>query len=196
MSKIYKPKPTDSQISIHRMRDVDNAEALVPGMEAVFFAASSTQSFENDAARIAFRERWLGRFLHHDPQWVYVALKDVPSGPDQRPNVVGYLIGALDDPAEAQRFADLGYFQTFKAYTKDFPAQLHVNLAEDVRGQGQGSRLVAAFISDAKKHGVAGVHVVTGEGARNVGFYNRLGFKEMARADWNDHTIVFLGCRM
>jgi hypothetical protein len=37
------------------------------------------------------------------------------------------------------------------------------------------------------------MHVVTGKGMRNVGFYTRLGFTERAAADWNGRTILFLG---
>ena len=188
--------PSELKISIHRLEGLDNADTLVPGIETVFFAASGTQTFENDAARAAFRARWLGRFLTHDRQWAYVALDETRGASGSAPTVVGYLVGALDDPAEASRFADLGYFQTFKAHTRDFPAQLHVNLAEEVRGHGHGARLIQAFINDAQQRGVRGVHVVTGEGARNVGFYTRCGFDEVARGDWNNHTIVFLGRRI
>jgi len=193
MSKTTQLDQTGPTVTIHRLAELPNAELLVAGIEAVFFAASHTQTFESDEVRAAFRERWLGRYLNRDPQWVYVALKDNEVGATVSDNVVGYLVGALEDPALRQQFSDLGYFQVFKPQTCKFPAQLHVNLARHVRGYGVGGRLIEAFIGDARQHGTPGVHVVTGAEARNVGFYNRSGFEEMARTDWNDHTIVFLG---
>jgi len=193
MTNIPNQRRSQSEISIHRLADMADADALLPGLDAVFFAASGTQTFENDVARAAFRERWLGRFLSQDRQLAYVALQDTPGELIRGPTVVGYLVGALDDPAVAPRFADLEFFQTFKMHTKNFPAQLHVNLAEQVRGQGHGGRLIEAFVSDARQQEAQGVHVVTGAAARNVAFYNRCGFEEVARTNWNDNTIVFLG---
>ena len=182
-----------STISLHRLRDVQDADQLIPGIDRVFFAASCKKSFENAAERVQFRARWLGRYLDHDPDWVYVALAEANQRQTAVPNVVGYLVAALDDPARAPRFADLGYFQVFKQHTARYPAQLHVNLAQDVRGAGLGRRLVAAFIDDARQAGCRGVHVVTGARARNVTFYQRAGFNEVARTDWNGHTIILLG---
>jgi hypothetical protein len=36
------------------------------------------------------------------------------------------------------------------------------------------------------------MHVVTGEGMRNVGFYLRRGFLQRACAQWNGRVVVFL----
>lgn len=180
-------------VTIHRLKDLANADVLRPGIDAVFFDSSSTKTFDSEDARRAFRERWLGRFIKHDPEWVYVAVTETQpdcAGPD---DVVGYLAGALDDPALSARFSDLGYFQDFKAHTRDFPAQLHVNLTATMRGRGHGKQLIEAFVHDLKPRGVPGVHVVTGADARNVAFYTRAGFEERARTDWNNHEVIFLG---
>lgn len=196
MTKTPTPRSKSASISIHRLAELENSNAFIPGIEAVFFAASGTKTFANKEARSNFRERWLGRFLTHDPDFVYVALDADNRRVNETSDVAGYLVGALDDPAHASRFSDLGYFQIFRSYTASFPAQLHVNLAEQVRGHGVGGRLIAAFVDDARQRGAPGVHVVTGEGARNVAFYAREGFDEVARTDWNGHTIVFLGRRL
>lgn len=166
-------------------RDVD-ATRLAMGIDAIFFASSNTQSFASDAARSAFRERWLGRYLTHDLRWFYVALADGGS-------VAGYLAGSLDDPARTARFADIPYFQDFAVETQRFPAHLHVNLAPDRRGGGIGSELVGRFCRDAAAAGARGVHVVTSAGARNVGFYARNGFHERARHGHGPREVVFLG---
>ena len=154
-------------------------------LDAIFFQSSATQSFASDAARAAFRERWLGRYLRVYPEWVYVATSEGGA-------IAGYLLGCLDDPAQTPLFSDLGYFQELAALTVRFPGQLHVNLAAEARGAGVGSQLVSAFLDDARAAGCPGVHVVTGRGMRNVVFYERAGFREHGHAVWNGSALVFL----
>ncbi|MEQ1697940.1 MAG: GNAT family N-acetyltransferase [Hyphomicrobiaceae bacterium] len=155
-------------------------------VERIFFAASGTKAFACEAAREAFRERWLGRYLTHDAQHVFVAL-------DAARRVVGYLVGSLDDPARTARFGDIGFFADFAPLTARYQAHLHVNLDESARGSGIGGLLVEAFCGDVRAAGLPGVHVVTGKGVRNVAFYERLGFLERGAAVFNGHDIVFLG---
>ena len=176
-------------IAIKRYLDLAPSLALQAGLDAVFFDASNVKSFASDAARAQFRQRWLGRYLEHDPKFAYVAVG--PSG-----DVVGYLVGALDDPALSARFSDVAYFAEFKHLTAEFPAQLHVNLAAPARGSGLGSALVQRFVEDARWAGAPGVHVVTSQGARNVGFYARNGFHQAGLAGEPPAARVFLAQRL
>lgn len=177
-------------ISIRRPGTPQGVAAVAQGIERIFFAASGTQTFATEGARSAFRERWLGCYLTHDPQHVFVAWDDATVGPAA---VVGYLVGCLDDPALTARFASIGYFRTFAPLTARYPAHLHVNLDARVRGAGVGGRLVEAFCDDVRAAGLPGVHVVTGQGVRNVRFYERLGFLERGGGTFNGHSVVFLG---
>lgn len=161
------------------------AQSLHGALDEIFFASSNTKSFATDIARAQFRERWLGRYLTHDPQWTYLALTDVG-------DVAGYLAGCLDDPARTPRFADIGYFAEFATLTARYPAHLHINLAERFRNGGIGSALIARFCADAARAGAAGVHVVTSRGARNVGFYARNGFAEVGAQGSGGKEVVFL----
>jgi len=172
-------------MAIHPYRSLAPSAALNAGLDAVFFEASNTKSFANEAARAAFRQRWLGRFLEHDARWAYVALADDGT-------VAGYLAGSIDDPARTLRFSDLAYFQDFAALTARYPAQLHVNLAPHQRNQGIGRRLIDAFVADLKRTGISGVHVITSRGARNVGFYERNGFRELGSTGEGAREVVFL----
>lgn len=171
---------------ICRFIELPDATSYLPGLDAVFFQSSNIQSFADDAARQAFRERWLGRYLVHDPEWAYLALTEAR-------DVAGYLVGSLSDPARTPRFADIAYFRDFREATARYPAHLHVNLLAPFRNAGMGSRLIETFASAARKAGAPGVHVVTGSGARNLSFYARNGFAEVAR--WGDgrSEVVFLG---
>jgi len=174
------------QARISRWRDLPDANAVLPAIDDIFYAASNTQSFASEAARAAFRERWLGRYLSHDSDHFYVALEVGGS-------VIGYLAGSFDDPARTPRFSDIAYFADLANETRRYPAHLHVNLAASARGSGIGSELVRSFAASAKAAGLPGVHVVTGAGARNVGFYSRLMFMEQRRFPYHGHNLVFLG---
>jgi GNAT superfamily N-acetyltransferase len=155
-------------------------------VEAIFFDASG-RTFEPGPERDAFRERWLGRYLDSGTDEVFLAL----AGKD---TVAGYLVGAIHDPSRQDRFADIPYFRTdFAPLCRRFPAHLHINLAAPFRDRGIGARLIEAFAAAARAAGASGMHVVTGEGMRNVRFYQRCGFAERGSATWNARRIVFLG---
>lgn len=180
-----------SYVSIHRYDQLiaglesGRRAALEEELDAIFFEASNTKSFANDDVRAAFRERWLGRYLAHDPHWAYVALGD-------HGEVAGYLVGCLEDPARTGRFSDIEYFARFASLTAKYPAHLHVNLGAAYRGSGIGSLLVQRFCADAAAAGSTGVHVVTSRGARNVGFYARNGFHEAGCDGVGAKEVVFL----
>jgi GNAT superfamily N-acetyltransferase len=169
--------------SIRRYLDVGSTPKIESGLDAIFFESSDMKSFGSEGVREAFRERWLGRYLKHDPKFAYLVFA---AGV-----VVGYLVGAVDDPALAARFADLDYFAELSGLTKRFPGHLHVNVAPDFRDRGIGGRLVDRFVADAKAAGAPGVHVITSAGAPNVRFYNRNGFLEVCRAG-KSGQLVFL----
>jgi GNAT superfamily N-acetyltransferase len=166
-------------------RDPDRVTAEI---DAIFFEASG-RSFEPGPERDAFRERWLGRYLTHDSDHAFLAITADGS-------TVGYLVGALDDPARASRFADLPYFRALAAECARFPAHLHINLASSHRGRGIGARLIEAFVAHAIRHGAAGVHVVTGVGARNVRFYRACGFEPVAETVWLGVPRLMLARRL
>jgi len=159
---------------------------LVAQVEAIFWQTSA-RTFAPGPERDAFRERWLGRYMQGGSDVVLLALAGEET-------VAGYLVGALENPAEQARFADIGYFRTdFADLTRRFPAHLHINLAADFRSRGIGAQLIEAFAARARRAGAPGMHAVTGKGMRNVGFYTRCGFVERATALWNGREIVFLG---
>ncbi|MFN3743399.1 MAG: GNAT family N-acetyltransferase [Hyphomicrobiaceae bacterium] len=155
-------------------------------IERIFFLSSGRASFASDAARAAFHERWLGRYLLHDRAHAFVARAGDGS-------VAGYLIGSLDDPAGADRFDDISYFADFADLTARYPAHLHVNLDPAWRCQGIGARLVERFAEHAAARRVAGVHIVTGGAARNVSFYRRCGFAPLRTCAWEGGTVLFMG---
>ena len=169
-----------SAVAIRRWTDVVASERLNEQLDTIFFEASGTKTFADDAARAAFRERWFGRYLEQHPQWAYVAI--TPDG-----TLAGYLVGALDEESG---------FDDFASAAAEFPAHLHVNLAPQFRSRGIGADLIEAFAADASRAGAKGMHVVTSADARNVRFYERVGFRPRASTMVNDHELVFLGRRL
>ena len=175
-----------SGVSIIRSPDSGFSHAILEGLDDIFFSSSGTQSFASPEARAAFRERWLGSYLIENSKECFVAI-------DSASRPAGYLVGALRDPANDPRLADLTYFQAFKDWTRFFPAHLHINVAAQHRSSGIGARLIEAFAAHACAQRVPGMHVVTGKGMRNVGFYERNGFELLAEAPWKSGTVVMLG---
>lgn len=171
--------------SIRRLADAGLNSREAAEIDAIFFASSTTQTFASEEKRTEFRERWLGRYLTHFPQQAYLA-----TSPEQR--IIGYLVGSLRDPAREPLFRDLTYFEEFAPLTARYPAQLHVNVDPNHRGEGIGARLVAAFSADAAAQAVPGLHVVTARGMRNIRFYLANGFHEAGSLTSNGRELVFL----
>jgi len=172
-------------VRIEPLGDDATPETLA-SVERIFFESSRRQTFADDAERSAFREQWLGRYLLHDREHAFVARADDGS-------VAGYLIGSLDDPAVAPRFADMGFFTELADLTARYPAHLHINLDAAWRSQGIGARLVEHFAQHAARHDALGMHIVTGADARNVGFYRRCGFEPLRELDWKGSALLFMG---
>lgn len=170
---------------IVRWLEIANRGRLTADLDRIFFEASNTRSFPSVEEKARFRDRWLGRFLRVDPGDAFLAL-------DGSGACVGYLVGCLGDPARDVRFEDIGYFPLLADLTVRYPAHLHVNLAPDQRGRGLGARLVEAFAAHAGRAGARGMHVVTGEGLRNVGFYRRCNFQEARVFPWRGRNLVML----
>lgn len=172
-------------IRVLKFADLAEADRPMAAIDRIFFEASNVKSFESDEARAAFRDRWLGRFLDFDGQHAFVAVD--PDG-----EAIGYVVGSLDDPATTPRFSDIGYFQVIAPLTGRYPAHLHMNLAPAWRSKGVGAHLLETFAAHARAAGKAGLHVVTGFGVRNVGFYLRNGLRETARFEWQSRPLVML----
>jgi GNAT superfamily N-acetyltransferase len=161
--------------------------ALVAQIDEIFWQTSA-RTLALGPERDAFRERWLGRYMRGGGDVVLLAMA---ANPD---TIAGYLVGALENPAAQQRFADIGYFRgAFAHLTRRFPAHLHINLDAAFRSRGVGAQLIEAFAERARRAGAPGMHVVTGRGMRNVKFYERCGFSEHGSASWNGNEVVFLG---
>ncbi len=175
------------------------AADVVSGIEEIFFETAGPRVFSDASEREAFHDRWLGRYLRHLPDLALVALREEGGGADdaaRAPEVAGYLVGAVRDPARDPMFADIPYFPLVADLTPAFPAHLHINLAEGSRGQGLGGRLVARFAALARVRGAAGLHVVTGVRSRNRSFYRGVGLAPVRELSWAGGSGVMMAARL
>jgi len=179
----------DSVCIFHRWMNIGFRADLIQGVEDIFFESSATKSFKDDGKRLAFRNKWLGRYLECYPDWVYVAL-------GEKSKVLGYLVGCPDDPANTYLFHDLACFDAFRNQTAEYPAHLHINIHKDFRGKGVGKTLIDMFLWDLADYGVRGAHVVVPRGAPNVSFYGRCGFREIDCKQQKQDQLVFLGKKL
>ena len=175
--------------TIVRLTDLAGWRGLADGLDPIFFEASLTKSFADEAARVAFRERWLGRFLDLWPGLAHVALR-----PDGTP--IGYIVGTHVDASRDERFSDIGFYRHLAHLTPGYPAHLHINLAPETRNRGVGSRLIGAFEHDVRAAGLPGLHLVTGRDSKNRSFYARNGYMPLMEMDWGGTPIVMLGKRL
>ena len=173
-------------VRIAPLQSVERNAALLAALDRIMFESSATRTFATPAEQARFRERWLGRYLDRHPEHAFLALT-------AEGRAAGYLVGAIEDPALDPHWWELSYTRDFAPLTARFPAHLHINLAPQFRSLGIGVMLIEAFADHASRHGAAGVHVVTGAQARNVGFYLRNGFAPLAHTAWNGRPLVLLG---
>ncbi|MEL6422147.1 MAG: GNAT family N-acetyltransferase [Pseudomonadota bacterium] len=130
---------------------------------------------------------YLERYLEQFPRWCRLALDGS--------TVVGYLVGAPVPPLTEHGLAGQHQSSVFRDLWPRYPAHCHINLTAAARGRGIGTDLVRAFLAHCRAEHLAGAHVVTGAGARNVGFYLRCGLNDEVHRDALERKLCFLGTR-
>ncbi|MCP5519142.1 MAG: GNAT family N-acetyltransferase [Verrucomicrobiales bacterium] len=74
------------------------------------------------------------------------------------------------------------------------PAHLHIDLLERAQGRGYGRRMMEQVMERLRERGSPGAHLgVSGRNARAVGFYERLGFKELIRVGSDPDSVIYMG---
>lgn len=154
-------------------------------VEEIFYLSSARQGFDSPDERQSFLERWTGYYRCDEPQHFLLAI--APNG-----RVAGYLSGCTDSRAARRLYSDIPYYAVFEDLFEAYPAHLHVNCHPEFRGRGVGTELVRAFVEGCRAGGLAGVHLVTSPGARNVGFYRRCGFDFSLTRSWRETALLFL----
>ena len=77
-----------------------------------------------------------------------------------------------------------------------YPSHMHIDLLERIRGQGVGRRMMEQLMDELHKRGSPGAHLaVSIQNTPALAFYERLGFRELARTGTITSGSIYLGKR-
>ena len=176
-------------VKIQRADEVADFLSCLADIDDIFVTSSARRDFSSQEEKQAFRDTSLGRYMEKHRSSFFVAL-------DADGRAVGYLAGCLENPITLSHFNDVAYFRDIDNLCRDYPAHLHVNVAERYRNRGFGTALVGRFVEWAKLHSVKGIHLVTSSTARSVPFYRRSGFIQLCTLPWNSGISVCMGRKL
>lgn len=132
-----------------------------------------------------------------DPHWAWVV--------DDGDGAKGYLVATPDTTAFEEWFIDSWWRERDAAYrggadegtlnlingltrrrddaarfASQYPAHLHINLLDDLRGGRWGCTLIEALVAQLREEGVLGLHLVASLDNENAQrFYEKLGFERL-----------------
>jgi GNAT superfamily N-acetyltransferase len=175
-------------IEIRRADEIADFTIYLGEIDDIFFESSARRDFCSQEEKQSFREMSLGRYIVKHRDSFFVALDDA--------RCVGYLAGCLENPTKLIHFDDVSYFRYIEDICQDYPAHLHINIAERYRSRGLGATLIERFADWAKLHSVGGIQIVTSSTSRSIPFYRRLGFRELRTFPWMSVTSVCMGRKL
>lgn len=174
----------DKIISFNQVNDLDK-EKVLHEIKYIFYISSSVQNFSSDDHRNLFFEKWCGDYLNNYSEEFFLYI-------NQENKLMGYLSGCKNSTEALGKMRVPG-FNIFSDLFTQFPAHLHINFHPEARGIGLGSRLVNHYIEYLSNEKISGLHLVTSPDAKNVSFYERLGFNTKIVRDSNGHPLLFMG---
>ena len=75
-----------------------------------------------------------------------------------------------------------------------YPSHMHIDLLKRARGQGVGRRMMEQGMDELRQRGSPGAHLgVSVLNTPALGFYQRLGFHELARTGTTTNGTIYLG---
>ncbi|NBW81632.1 GNAT family N-acetyltransferase [bacterium] len=156
------------------------------GVEKIFFESSSKKTFATPEEKEAFRFKYLDWYAKHHPDCFFIALENDS-------DALGYICGVPDTRLHADLAKLHPWFTLFADCFESFPAHLHINCGESSRGHGLGSTLLTVFENHVKSQNAPGIHLVTSPEARNVGFYDKNGYKFTKTGEWKGASLLLMG---
>lgn len=177
---------------------------LYAAAEAVFWETANTTCFGSAEELLQFRRKYFDYYWEVAPELFLPALTEAEGGTldPPGPGALGYLCAVADTREHPELFDLADHIPLFADLYERYPAHLHINLTAASRGHGLGGRLIAVLEERLRDRGIAGLHLVTDPGARNVGFYRKNGFRDevlrsLSPADGGDRlSLLFMGMRL
>lgn len=165
--------------------DINNENQL-NNVDEIFFSTSSKKEFISAKEKEEFRAKYLGHYIQKYNKYFYVAL--------EHGSVIGYLCCCPDTLSDDYFLETFGYYQNLEPKKLlRFNAHLHINLSEQSRGKGIGSKLIKNICNRLHADNVEGVHIFTTPDSENVSFYKRNYFCDELSVQYHDIPLLFLG---
>jgi GNAT superfamily N-acetyltransferase len=161
-----------------------NESDYIDSLKHIFFTSSHTKSFDSEEAKEKFFMTWAGNYLKEYPQYFYFAFED--------DFLLGYLCGCPNSH-DAVKNLKIPGLAVFENEFEKYPAHLHINCHPESRGKGVGRKLIETYVEDLKKNNVPGLHIITGEDADNIKFYEKTNFDYKTLKPFKNVNLCFMG---
>lgn len=116
-----------------------------------------------------------------------------------RPKLCAQFPEPTGDPAKWSRVEQMYYVYHHPDYFcpepyEQYPSHLHIDLLPRAQGRGMGRRMMERVMEKLREQGSPGAHLgLSVFNERAFGFYQRLGFKELARAGTGPDACIYMG---
>ena len=106
------------------------------------------------------------------------------------------------DPAQWTRVQQIHHLYHHPEYFypepyAEFPSHLHIDLLPRAQGLGFGRRMLEQVMDNLRRHGSPGAHLgVSTLNTSALGFYRRLGFRELTRIGPENDGCVYMAKRL
>lgn len=155
-------------------------------LREIYFESSAKKEFKDDEEKKAFYWKYLGFYLTHFPEYVWIAKSH---------RVLGYVVG-MPHSQDEEILKIQPHLKIFEKHFQDYPAHLHINLHAESRGMGLGSKLLTELERQLQRCNITGLHIMTGPDSRNKNFYSRLGFDFEVTLEFGGSPILLMGKRL
>lgn len=116
-----------------------------------------------------------------------------------RPNLCAKFPEPQGDPSQWTRVQQVHHVYYHPDYFcpepyEAYPSHLHIDLLPLAQGRGYGRRMLEEVMDKLRRRGSPGAHLGVSELNKSaVGFYERLGFRELTRAGSGSDRCIYMG---
>lgn len=163
-------------------------EKIAQDIGEICLLSAVDKEFKDQREKEAFVYRWVVQYLEKFPKTSFFYKEGQLT--------LGYIVGCPDTHHFIDKLDQKGLSWWPEVYPEGydlFPVHLHINCHPEARGKGVGGKLLGHFEQECLLMGLKGIHLVSAKGMRNVQFYQRAGYREMANYHLKNTTLVFLG---
>jgi len=121
---------------------------------------------------------------------------------DWRPGLCARFPEPQGDAAQWTRVQQVHYVYHHPDYFcpepyEEYPSHLHIDLLPRAQGKGFGRRMIEQLTNHLRRRGSPGVHLgVSQLNTPALGFYQRLGFRELVRVGEGNDRCIYMGKRL